>query len=108
MNRTKTLAVLSAATLLLAGCAIGPDYQRPAAATLGTNAKWQAPLPVLPHDGKSAALIDWWKSWNDPALSTLIEQSQRENTTIAQKHHRVIVTTLDVIHLCGLTVIFLL
>ena len=89
MNRTKTLAALIAATLLLAGCAIGPDYERPAAATLGTNATWQAPLPVLPHDGKSAALIDWWKSWNDPALSTLIEQSQRENTTIAQAMARI-------------------
>ena len=77
------------ASLMFAGCAIGPDYKRPDSASLGTNSSWQAPVPLLPHAGSSAALVDWWKSWNDPTLTTLIEHSQRENANIGQASARI-------------------
>lgn len=75
--------------LMLTGCAIGPDYVRPATSA---NATWQAPLPLaptLPHDGKNAALVQWWSQWDDPVLVELIAHAQRENTTIAQAGARI-------------------
>ena len=76
-------------TLALTGCAIGPDYVRPATSA---NATWLAPQPValaLPHDGRTAALVQWWSQWDDPVLADLIAHAQRENTTIAQAGARI-------------------
>lgn len=75
--------------LALTGCAIGPDYIRPANSA---NPAWLAPQPVpptLPHDGKTAALVQWWSQWDDPVLADLIAHAQRENTTIAQAGARI-------------------
>ena len=51
---------------LLASCAIGPDYRPPEPATA---LQWQA---ALPHGGNPAALIDWWKQFDDPLVAELI------------------------------------
>ncbi len=64
------------ATMSLAGCAVGPTYQRPA---LPLPQAWIAPLP---HQGDTAKLKDWWASWGDPVLLELIEHAERENPTI--------------------------
>jgi len=63
--------------LALAGCAVGPDYQRP---LMPLPAAWVAPLP---HEGNPAKLKQWWAAWRDPVLTDLIENAERENSTIA-------------------------
>ena len=55
--------------LLLAGCAVGPDYKKPAIGTpeaYGEPGPWKvaAPKDALPKD-------NWWKSYGDPALDDL-------------------------------------
>ncbi|MFZ6647023.1 efflux transporter outer membrane subunit [Undibacterium sp. TJN25] len=64
------LSVL-AASLMLAGCmTVGPDYKRPALdtpATLGTAASSK---PTAAVD-----LLQWWKSFQDPVLSGLLDEA---------------------------------
>lgn len=82
MKATKTgkgvrLIFIPAIALLawLSGCAVGPDYRRPDVA-----------LPPAFHNaGQDAAGIkqdpfsQWWTSFNDPSLTSLVEQAAQAN-----------------------------
>lgn len=77
------LAIL-AGLLSLNGCAVGPDYVRPAAllATdmpLAFKENW---TPAQPQD--QAIPAQWWTLFNDPQLTMLIEQATTANQTLAQ------------------------
>jgi outer membrane protein, multidrug efflux system len=61
------------ATLLLAGCAIGPDYKRPAVAKPETF-RGQATA-----EAASFADAPWWEVFQDPVLKGLIEEAMRAN-----------------------------
>lgn len=79
--------VLLAASL--AGCGLlpkaGPDYQPIAPAS---PSAWQAVTP-LPHNGDPAALIDWWRQWDDPLLAQLIAAAEADNASLAQAWARI-------------------
>lgn len=79
MSETKFILTALAFSLALAGCAsVGPDYQRPAMET-------PASLPV-PASGKSVAAVDyasWWKSFQDPVLSGLLDEATANNQDLA-------------------------
>lgn len=77
---------MTLAALALAGCAIGPEYQRPAADTLVLNPAWQA---TLPHEGDPSRLADWWSHWNDPVLTRLIADAQSANPGLQQTVARI-------------------
>jgi len=72
--------VSAALAVGLCSCAVGPDYQPPAAAALGTPAVWHA---TLPHGGDVAALTQWWTRFDDPALTRLVEAAERNSPSIA-------------------------
>jgi NodT family efflux transporter outer membrane factor (OMF) lipoprotein len=78
---TALLAVLG-----ISGCAIGPDYVKPAPIGSVAMETWVAPLP---HDGSSGELVNWWQRWNDPVLVELLAQAQQQNRTIAQSSARI-------------------
>jgi NodT family efflux transporter outer membrane factor (OMF) lipoprotein len=59
----------------LAGCAVGPDFKRPE--TKAVN--WHT---ALPHGGKLESLDKWWQQLNDPLLSDLIVDTEKNNPTI--------------------------
>ncbi|OZI77991.1 efflux transporter outer membrane subunit [Bordetella genomosp. 12] len=71
---------------LLAGCAVGPDYQRPDI-DVGTAFKdapqtvpgWQQAQPA-----DSAVRGQWWSIYGDPVLDGLMQQLNAANQTIAQ------------------------
>ena len=81
-----TLSALSWAILacVLGGCAVGPDYVRPAALP-GSDMPgafredWK---PAQPQDQVIPA--QWWTLFNDPNLNILIEQVATANQTLAQ------------------------
>jgi multidrug efflux system outer membrane protein len=54
--------------LLVAGCMVGPDYQRPASIL-------PAAYPDTPAVASPAAAVraDWWTLFNDPTLNELVE-----------------------------------
>ncbi|CAN0617512.1 outer membrane protein, multidrug efflux system [Burkholderia multivorans] len=76
-------AVAFATAVLLAGCAVGPDYHRPA-----------APVPAAfkeaPEGWKVAQPADradrgpWWSVYDDARLDALIHQLNTSNQTVAQ------------------------
>lgn len=77
--------VLAPVALMLAlgGCAVGPDYKRPASADMpaawSVQAPWRAGVPGDAHD-KGA----WWERFNDPVLNQLEQQALTGNQTLAQ------------------------
>ncbi len=64
-------------TFVLTGCAIGPDYQRPAA---DLPPAW----PEAPA-GATSAKNDarWWRIYADPALDKLVEEALNRNANLA-------------------------
>jgi NodT family efflux transporter outer membrane factor (OMF) lipoprotein len=79
---------LSAALLVaLAGCAVGPDYQRPpveAPAEFKEMKGWRAATPAdaLPRG-------DWWTAFNDPDLDALMKRVDVSNFNLRAAEARV-------------------
>lgn len=82
--RSTTLSMLIAASLTLAGCAVGPDYHRPdlhapaqyarkEATSASSNAGIAAPNP---------AEIQFWQAFDDPQLTQLVEQALAANNDL--------------------------
>ena len=64
--------------LLLAACAVGPDYRRPEAATPAAfREAWQ---PATPGDHLPRG--PWWHAYGDATLDDLELQAERSNQTI--------------------------
>ncbi|HEY3762110.1 MAG TPA: efflux transporter outer membrane subunit [Verrucomicrobiae bacterium] len=61
--------------LIAAGCAVGPNYQRPAA---GAPSQWAAPM-AGGETNSSASLAAWWTNFNDAELDSLIARAVRSN-----------------------------
>lgn len=76
MNRVLRFLLAAGVTLLLAACAMGPDYERPGMDLPGA---WQAPAAA----GASLASLDWWALFDDPDLLVLIETALQENKQLA-------------------------
>ena len=59
---------------LLAGCALGPDYQRPATPT----------AEAYPEAGQGGVAVraEWWKSFDDPELDALVARAFAANTDL--------------------------
>ncbi|HEY1393874.1 MAG TPA: efflux transporter outer membrane subunit, partial [Methylibium sp.] len=90
MSRHKPLVL--AVLVLLGGCAVGPDYHRPAL----PESKAYAPAP-LPETSASAPLaggeaqsfvagrdipFEWWKAYGSPALDALVERAFKANASL--------------------------
>lgn len=82
MTRFRLKILPPLAALLLGGCMVGPDYEKP---------NPQAPSElryennVLP-DELSA---NWWTAYNDPQLTAIIEQATRHNPDVSAALARV-------------------
>jgi multidrug efflux system outer membrane protein len=63
------------AVAALSGCAVGPDFKRPDT----PQVVWHT---TLPHGGKLESLDKWWQQLNDPLLSELIVDTEKNNPSI--------------------------
>jgi NodT family efflux transporter outer membrane factor (OMF) lipoprotein len=73
----------------LTGCTVGPDYQSPEMAEVPRRASPEAPsVPSRTVEGK----IDqtWWKSFQDPHLSSLVDRLVAQNLDLKTAAERVI------------------
>jgi NodT family efflux transporter outer membrane factor (OMF) lipoprotein len=86
------LTTLLAVLLVLAGCAVGPNYKRPSAVTPpafkeqppvnfkeAEAAGWKQSQP-----GDAYSKGRWWELYNDPALNALEEQVSVSNQNVLQ------------------------
>jgi multidrug efflux system outer membrane protein len=72
MPRTPLTVLLAA--VILAGCAVGPNYQRPE-----VTPPQQFRSQVAPAEAGSLADLPWWQVFNDKALQGLITQALAGN-----------------------------
>lgn len=73
----RSAVVSAAAAALIGGCAVGPDYQRPA---VDLPPAW----PDVPAQGVAAAKGDrWWVLYADPVLDRLIGEALEANQDLA-------------------------
>jgi len=68
----KKTIILLIAVLLLAGCAVGPDYKRP---TVDIPQSFR----FEDKEAKDLANTAWWEQFNDPVLNELIQVALQEN-----------------------------
>lgn len=89
MNPQRRLAPIAA--LLLAGCAVGPNFHAPAAPA-DTTYNGQAPAPMTAAAGpaggtqtwtQGAPQDGWWHAYGSPALDTLVAEALKANTDLA-------------------------
>lgn len=77
----RTLALV-VNTCLLAGCAVGPDYHRPAA-PLAWHYQSQSALQQQ-STSEQPSFAAWWDSFGDPRLSQLVSDALAQNLDLAQ------------------------
>lgn len=90
------------ACLMLAGCAVGPDYVRPEVSTpqrfkeAVASGKW-VQLDEKALSAGSTVSTAWWKVFNDPTLDALQEQVSvdNQNILIAEARYRAARAALD-------------
>ncbi|WP_395068022.1 efflux transporter outer membrane subunit [Paraburkholderia silvatlantica] len=80
----------------LAGCAIGPDYSKPAVeipATFKEGVNWQR----AQANPQAALSSSWWTVYDDPTLTQLVEQSLKANQSIvaAEAAYRLAQATVE-------------
>jgi outer membrane protein, multidrug efflux system len=86
---TRTLRSLALVSLgcTLAGCAVGPNFVKPKP---NVPAQWSATAVANGSEGAARAssapaqTVGWWSSFDDPTLSSLIEQSAAQNLDLKQ------------------------
>jgi NodT family efflux transporter outer membrane factor (OMF) lipoprotein len=95
--RTLTLSTLLCA--LLAGCAVGPDYVRPAVDTPANFKEAAAFAGKWTQLGNTAEVVpeQWWKVFKDPVLDALQDQVSidNQNILIAEAQYRAARAALD-------------
>ncbi|HUH88518.1 MAG TPA: efflux transporter outer membrane subunit [Pusillimonas sp.] len=82
---SKRLGVL-VFSLILAGCAVGPDYRLPVVQVGSHYKEAQGWKPAQPGD--QAPRPDWWRSFEDNELNGLMDEMLGANLSIAQAEAR--------------------
>jgi len=78
--RLSPLLSLLCGTALLAGCAVGPEYQRPAA---DVPPEWKLEAPWRDGNPNDAAVKgNWWELFGDSQLNALEQQALAQNQTL--------------------------
>ena len=78
---TSSKFILAAPALLLAACAVGPDFQRP---DNHLPASWSFNKRPPATAANPAALANWWRRFHDPKLNLLVEQAVKVNLDVRQ------------------------
>ena len=77
------------AVLLLTGCTLGPEYQRPPTAVGDDTAFLKAPEEASPRLEESD-VDPWWQRFGDPTTAELVEQALDANTDLRGAAARVL------------------
>lgn len=75
MRPTRRILAAGLGAALLAGCTLGPDYQRP-------ELKAPATFQYEPQQVAETADTAWWKQFQDPVLEQLIDEALKHNTNV--------------------------
>ena len=81
-------AAILALSVLIAGCSIGPDYQKPDVSNLSALHNVNM-LNARQTVGPMPALDTWWEGFQDPILTIIITRVMRQNLDLAASIARV-------------------
>ena len=84
MRASSTQAAAVVALALLAGCAVGPNYERPPVAS---QPEYRG--LVGPAEAASLADLPWWEVFEDPVLQGLVETALENNLDLRKAVARV-------------------
>jgi NodT family efflux transporter outer membrane factor (OMF) lipoprotein len=99
MREIRVMAVLGAAVLVVGGCTVGPDYKAPEAkvpgkfASAGEKIATTQAASAVGASAQAAGtgvadLTQWWKSFGDPTLDSLVERAVAGNLDVRQAEAR--------------------
>ncbi len=83
MNAATRQIACAVTAALLAGCAVGPKYVRPAP---DVPAQWSTALPTA---AAAADLSQWWRQLDDPVLTALIDRALSANRDVREAIARI-------------------
>jgi NodT family efflux transporter outer membrane factor (OMF) lipoprotein len=85
-----TIRLLAAAAIaaIATGCAVGPEYHRPAA-PLSDRYIGQAPVQPGSAAMPGEQLVSWWNGFGDPLLARYVSLALEQNLDLAQASARV-------------------
>ncbi|QXI25833.1 efflux transporter outer membrane subunit [Pseudomonas vanderleydeniana] len=72
----------------LGACSVGPDFTKPAAHL--PDAWTDAPQDVRSHAAAQAIDAQWWRQFNDPLLSELVERAAQANFDVRTANQRLL------------------
>ena len=84
MRLTRSHVHAIAVSALLAGCTVGPDYRRPEVKLATGFTPAPATTASAPVD-----LAEWWRGFNDPVLTGLIDRALATNLDLEQAAARI-------------------
>lgn len=79
------LIIMSTMALLAGGCAVGPSYAPP---STDKAVAWPAATSKVPIT-TDPVLVEWWKSFGDPALTELVQRAAEANLDLRIARARV-------------------
>jgi NodT family efflux transporter outer membrane factor (OMF) lipoprotein len=82
MNKTLHRGIVMIGLVMLFGCAVGPDYQRPSVPVPAAFKEMKGWKEAEPRDAGIKA--EWWTTFSDPLLNSLEEQVSISNQSLAQ------------------------
>ena len=80
LGKARPAICLTAVGLVLAGCAVGPNYSRPSAPTPATFKEADGWAPAQPSDALDKG--QWWTLFNDPVLNALEAKVEVSNQNL--------------------------
>ncbi|MBU0664723.1 MAG: efflux transporter outer membrane subunit [Proteobacteria bacterium] len=85
----RTCLALCLCLPLLSSCMLGPDFQRPEAKI--SSSQWLDQASTAPETASKAEqeLAQWWKIFNDPILTSLIERAMQANLDLQMAESRI-------------------
>lgn len=81
----RKLVLITVVGVLLAGCAVGPEYRKP---DLDLPETW--PEHTLLGAEARDDMRAWWQRFNDPVLDALVERAAADNLEVRQQAARVL------------------
>src|SRR3954454_18821972 len=84
VSRHAAALAFTVASTLLAGCAVGPNYERP---KLPTPPQYRFVADA--DQAQSLADLPWWEVFDDPALQTLLGEAVTNNLDLRAAAARV-------------------
>ena len=85
-DKLKLKVTLLFCILVMAGCTVGPDYQPP---EQNVPANWIGRAGPLADVQADAVLLQWWKEFNDPNLTSLVRRAMNSNLDLRQAEERI-------------------